>query len=895
MRQPNRIFQEACRSEASRYGTEVRKCMDALLSFTESELDGTLSDMDVAKERFMGMVSEPKLEVQPDVASVSGPYETTLKQFVDKNELNPFEKNEVLCRFWDENIKMESAYSKSYVGKCKKFLTEFVKDHPEKQVEINQTIKAMESAMDYEKSFDVNNFPKTVFSESEGLSDTDTIQKKENDESFEKINQYMEKTLNEENMDSYNKVIFYIPFVENFDGKVNNLLRSDLCQTKNEVAASLAVATYESAMNGIIHPINAEVILHNLGNVSVNEFSVGSMMPIMGSTEGWGTILSKTPIEKVVKKTNDEVEDEKLENQIMNEFADSVLDFTLYVNDLFTEGVIDDNISPYFSQAFFEGFFGPKDVRENYTLRELKEQRERLKKLLEKETARTKDYAAQEEKIINDAYAYKDAFNKLPLTGKAKELYNHMYKKIKGQAGNEHLSEEKIKKLALEECRKAYNESFKKHNMSKFSDYDNGPSCFMSRKSGMEHGKTKDGHVRTLKDWISDLDYSIELKERELFEDKFAAMKDKERTEAKYGKQDQKKEDEKKEEPKKPESKKPEQKKEPGKKSSGSKIIDIDEYRKTHKKPMNESVEVPASMMEFVSEARQKYAKGTLYYMGYTLLESGVEPYSLAMNIFESFSGIDTNQMTYAYLEATEEKQNGIFEIESRRLYDKIFRFTGIEPGMKDKEFERRISPDKSHITIYIKDKSKEAEDAIRDALTSSGFKKTHDARVKQVKYHKKIKSYLLEAWYIPDKGRLMLSYEKEEEVKESVMTEAADIDEDMKKPIRMLEDKGYMVKYSCAGHPHTRIHADRNKDGVRNGKLYTTARLTFEKKYDFKKAPDHWILSEKDNHSAIYVKPYTYGEHQGTEDEAWEKWKEMYMLTLLDWIRELPNISSKN
>lgn len=39
-----------------------------------------------------------------------------------------------------------------------------------------------------------------------------------------------------------------------------------------------------------------------------NEFSVGSMLPMMGSTDGWGTKLANTPIEDVVAKGNSDIE-----------------------------------------------------------------------------------------------------------------------------------------------------------------------------------------------------------------------------------------------------------------------------------------------------------------------------------------------------------------------------------------------------------------------------------------------------------------------------------------------------------------------------------------------------------------------------------------------------------
>lgn len=121
------------------------------------------------------------------------------------------------------------------------------------------------------------------------------------------------------------------------------------------------------------------------------------------------------------------------------------------------------------------------------------------------------------------------------------------------------------------------------------------------------------------------------------------------------------------------------------------------------------------------------------------------------------------------------------------------------------------------------------------------------------------------------------------------------DIDEDIKPIIELLNRLGYKTKYSCSGHDQTRITPDHKKDGVYQGKLYTTARITFDKKYNFKIIPKGWYQNPNSDKTSIYVEPLTYNPKNGSPDEAFKKWKEGYMNSLKAWVEDLEESKKTN
>lgn len=107
---------------------------------------------------------------------------------------------------------------------------------------------------------------------------------------------------------------------------------------------------------------------------------------------------------------------------------------------------------------------------------------------------------------------------------------------------------------------------------------------------------------------------------------------------------------------------------------------------------------------------------------------------------------------------------------------------------------------------------------------------------------------------------------------------------------VKILESKGYQVKYSSPGYSHTRFDNDRNKDGVINSKLQTTARIIFSRDYSFKRTPQGWSWKVlEDGKKALYVKPYTYNEKMGSKETAFKKWQVFYISNIEDWANELP------
>lgn len=120
------------------------------------------------------------------------------------------------------------------------------------------------------------------------------------------------------------------------------------------------------------------------------------------------------------------------------------------------------------------------------------------------------------------------------------------------------------------------------------------------------------------------------------------------------------------------------------------------------------------------------------------------------------------------------------------------------------------------------------------------------------------------------------------------------DIDDDIKSILTRLHRKGYVTLYSCSGHNGTRKKEDTYRDGVYKGKLYTTARVTFNKIHNFSNIPNGWYSSEKDGKTTLYVKPITYDEKQGSPNEAFVKWKSVYLENLRTWAKTVQEVTTE-
>jgi hypothetical protein len=127
----------------------------------------------------------------------------------------------------------------------------------------------------------------------------------------------------------------------------------------------------------------------------------------------------------------------------------------------------------------------------------------------------------------------------------------------------------------------------------------------------------------------------------------------------------------------------------------------------------------------------------------------------------------------------------------------------------------------------------------------------------------------------------------------DEAFTEGGDrhIDDDIKPMIDKLNEKGYKTMASCSGHPSSRSKSDRYRDGIKYGKLYSTARVVFDKIYDFPNVPDGWSkkVMKDDKRVGIYVDPPSFKIINGLPEKQYTNWKRRYMSALEKWVNDLP------
>lgn len=131
--------------------------------------------------------------------------------------------------------------------------------------------------------------------------------------------------------------------------------------------------------------------------------------------------------------------------------------------------------------------------------------------------------------------------------------------------------------------------------------------------------------------------------------------------------------------------------------------------------------------------------------------------------------------------------------------------------------------------------------------------------------------------------------YTKEIKKYEDILvTEKADMEKEIAPIVETFNKKGYKVKYASPGHKHLRKKEDQEPDGVFKGKLYSDARVVFEEKYSFPKAPKYWTWKDVDNCSYLDIVEEDYKESDGTPDEVFSKWKSAYMDSLKEFANNL-------
>lgn len=121
------------------------------------------------------------------------------------------------------------------------------------------------------------------------------------------------------------------------------------------------------------------------------------------------------------------------------------------------------------------------------------------------------------------------------------------------------------------------------------------------------------------------------------------------------------------------------------------------------------------------------------------------------------------------------------------------------------------------------------------------------------------------------------------------IMIEAANIEDDIKPIIELLNSKGYKTKYSSSGHTKLRKKSDNDRNGVYYDKLYSDARIMFDDNYNFPKAPKYWVWKTVEGKDYLDIIPIRYDKKDGTPQEAFSKWKAKYMGTLKTWADNLP------
>lgn len=118
---------------------------------------------------------------------------------------------------------------------------------------------------------------------------------------------------------------------------------------------------------------------------------------------------------------------------------------------------------------------------------------------------------------------------------------------------------------------------------------------------------------------------------------------------------------------------------------------------------------------------------------------------------------------------------------------------------------------------------------------------------------------------------------------------EAANVGEKMRPIIALLNTKGYRTKYSSPGYHKERRKEDVNKDGVYNGKLYTTGRIMFEEPYKFPPAPKYWKFRQVDGKDYLDVEEKWFNpKGEKNPDEAWTEWQEKYLASMMKWVKDL-------
>ena len=166
-----------------------------------------------------------------------------------------------------------------------RIVNESTKNNLISKEERNEIIKVINESVQeikYFSSYDTNGFPPVLFTDKN--QSFLSIYENEQNESADIIDNAMMTYLSESALNSYD-------FILSKASKFTNLyectqLYKEHCDCKNDTAVAITVLALESALFGEISTNDCAEIIAVLESEAFGEFSVGSMLPEMGNTEG---------------------------------------------------------------------------------------------------------------------------------------------------------------------------------------------------------------------------------------------------------------------------------------------------------------------------------------------------------------------------------------------------------------------------------------------------------------------------------------------------------------------------------------------------------------------------------------------------------------------------------
>ena len=266
---------------------------------------------------------------------------------------------------------------------------------------------------------------------------------------------------------------------------------------------------------------------------------------------------------------------------------------------------------------------------------------------------------------------------------------------------------------------------------------------------------------------------------------------------------------------------------------------------------------------------------------------------SVEENINEKFSITDDGRLNYwsQMLAGTEEKLKKTNDPkEKEKLAKKIaeykYKIDEIKTSQSDKETGRQKGVGfhgKMHTSRLVTASTNDTIEELTDKLNyaTEKFNETGDIR-----YEKMIKGLNNIISFKSNDNSII--YNTVTESVNDAYEEAANMEDEIKPIVAELERKGYQVKYASPGHKKLRKKEDKEPDGVFYGKLYSDARIMFDKKYDFPEAPKEWKWRLVDGCSYLDVNERSYSDNSITPDEAFNEWKKDYMNSLREFVKNL-------